>query len=212
MMTGTARRITGFGAAVIAVLALFSGCGAGFTGHQPRFDAVPPTNEECARALLAKALAGVEIPASDNRVLTVSCTGDSAVTGIVYDAAVTAFLGAGYRIADRPGTYPRITIRVDSLAVTITETYSRRMRRTFERTATVALFVEYEETAGMSRVFITGESTRDRIPPEMIDAVQAGQPYAALIRRGHPLTGYIKPFGLAVIMTILVWSLYSYRG
>ncbi len=212
MMHALIRRIGGYAVSMLITLILLPGCSIGFCEQPSALTAIPPTNSEVARNVLSEAFAEVPLPAGGNRLLSVRCTGDSTVTEMAFDTAVMAFTGSGYRITRDMDRYPRITVRVESLVVTIAETVSPWMRKKFKRTAAVNLLMEFEEHAASAQVFQAAAVARDDIPAELIETIPTGQPYVVRDRTEHPMQRYAKPFTLAILMTVLTWTLYSYRG
>lgn len=187
-----------------------TGCSTGRAVRPAEFMPVPRATREVAREAVSQALLQIDLPPGGDRELAVQCTGDTA--GVAFETAGTVFSRAGYRITRSTAGFPRLIIRIDSLVVTVKEMYAPLPRGSAEREVAVKLTVEYQERDGLSQVFHTTGSARDQVPAGMFEADRAGQSLEERNRNGRSLPAMVKPAALALFMTILVWSLYSYRG
>jgi hypothetical protein len=195
------------------VLLMMAGIGAAGCGmeHVPHAAApVSSSVDEAVRNAMAAALAEASIPSGEDRTMAVQCTGENA--GIAFEAAEAVFAPEGWHLSQNMTGFPRLAIRVDSLLVTTRQTLAPRQRGAVEREVAAVLTVGFREEDGLMQEFRVSGASRDLIMDVPGETIRPGSSSTVQSRGGQVFPALLKPAVLGVFMTILVWSLYSYRG
>jgi len=185
-------------------------CGCGVKNDVSGFAANPPpySNRYGAERALAEAIEEIDLTAYRGREVSVATEAAGEAEEIAVLVVQEALVEKGLRIVGERAAVG-VTVTVDSLAVVVRR--SENGKRMLERlaTASVTVVVKQDDTR---RVFRGEGLLADTIPAGMAVGLDFGHDYAVNETEGDALVNWIKPFAVAVALTVCGWLLYSYRG
>jgi hypothetical protein len=197
------RRNNFFGAGVIAVLV-----GTGFTPEGKTADSypLPPSNRQVAENVLFKAVENLGIPEGKGAGILFSAAGTGAAGDILGFIAEEFLLKRGYEVHES-GNFPEFRFDLDTLYVRLNP--GGKGKKRVERFAEARISAFFQETESSRKVYNGSGIFEDAFPSAMIKHV--GRDDRFVIRQ-RTLYSAVKPVFFGLIMTGLVWLLYSYRG
>lgn len=168
---------------------------------------LPLTNRQTAERALTRALEGMAIPEGNG--LAVRCRAETAGPGsdLLPAAAVEYLVGRGYRVGEGEAL-PEFRFTLDTLYVRIDRPGWVR-RKTAERVAEARVGAEFLGARDTRMVFRGQGRLEDAFPAGMLDHTGWDDPFLVGTKGSF---GTAKPVFFGLVVTGLIWLLYSYRG
>jgi hypothetical protein len=183
---------------------------SGFPAGDVRAQNAPPfpaTHRQAAEKALSAAVGNLGIPEGNGSDVLFR-TG-SAGTGheLLGTIAEEYLLAHGYRVHEK-GTWPEFAFELDTLYVRLDSGGKGRGRLT-ARIAGAEVGAVYRITEDTRSVFHGSGKYEDVIPARALRKMEQKETY---IIDHSTVFGVVKPIFLGIMITGLVWLLYSYRG
>jgi hypothetical protein len=189
---------------------MFAGLvGAGFTGFGAETDSypLPPSNRETAEKVLSKAIENLGIPEGKGAGILFRTEGTGTGKELLGILAEKFLLNHGYQVHEI-GNFPEFRFGIDTLYIKL-DTGGKGKKHSVERFAEARVGAFFQETEDMKKVYNGRGVYEDEFPSGMLEHVGRNDTF---VIQNNTLFAAAKPFLYGLIMTGLVWLLYSYRG
>jgi hypothetical protein len=183
--------------------------GAFFTAYASEMntDPLPPSNNEVVGIVLSDAMGNLGIPEGKGVDVFFCIEGESEKKDIIRVIAEKFLLEHGYRVHET-GKFPEFRFGLDSLYIKL-DLKKEGKKNIVERFAEAKIVAIFQETEISRKVYNGSGVFKDEFPAKMMGHVGEKDP---VIVNHRTFYGVIKPVFFGLIMTGLVWLLYSYRG
>ena len=198
------RRIHIFWGVVFAGLV-----GAGFTAMGAENDPypLPPSNREAAEKVLFTAIENLGIPEGKGAGILFRTEGTGTGRELLGIIAEEFLLNHGYQVHES-GNFPEFRFGIDTLYIKL-DTGGKGKKHSVGRFAEARVGAFFQETEDSRKVFNGRGVFEDAFPSRMLEHVVRNDTF---VIHHSTLYAVVKPVLFGLIMTGLVWLLYSYRG
>jgi len=189
----------------VIIAGMFGVC---FTAHGAEFDArlLPPSNREIAGKVLLAAVENLGIPEGKGADVLFRTEGTKTEKELWGSIAEEFLLKQGY-IVHESGNFPEFRFGIDSLYIKLDK--GKGKKHPVGRFAEARVIAFFQETESSRKVFHGNGVFEDIFPASMMEHVGKNDPFVINHSTSYSV---IKPVFFGLIMTGLVWLLYSYRG
>ncbi len=191
----------------LIVMALCGASGITYADDVNDGTVLPPTNLRVGERVLARAMQSLNIPGGSGRLVRISTAESGPGNGLLADTALEYLVGRGYRVAESD-TLPEFRFSLDTLYVSIERPGWIRRNRAV-RTAEARIGAEYHGPENTRQVFRGQGRIEDVFPASMIDHVEGNDLFPD---RAEDSFGAARSVVFGLVVTGLIWLLYSYRG
>jgi hypothetical protein len=190
----------------------FIGCGIPYRGIKSMEAPIPPSNIQVEEKVIALAINNLGIPEGHGNEVRCVAEGDDKAHDMVRIIAPEILLGYNYRILEKNSPIPELRFAVDTLYVTLTIERSKLTGKRIKRFAEAHISAIFLQTDGTRQVYRGTGTFDDSFASHMLQSVRSRDPYVIDLVSGNRLTEKFKPLVIGVALTVLAWTLYSYRG
>jgi len=190
------------------LLAGMTACATSRVSNDPYRTSLPLSNRQVAERVISQALENLGIPEGNGREVSCRVERTGTAGDPMLDIMAVEFLARrGYRVRT-DSTIPEFRFGTDSLAVDLTGRGSIRARRV-ERHAEASVVAVFRESPDARKTYRAFGVYEDSFPAWASEYTGRSEPFV----NDHRRSGLaVKPFFFGLIVTGLVWLLYTYRG
>jgi len=183
--------------------------GTGFTAGGEAADSypLPPSNRQVAEKVLFSAVENLGIPEGKGAGILFRTEGTGAARELLGFIAEEFLLKHGYQVHES-GNFPEFRFGLDTLYVRL-DPGGKGKKLSVERFAEARISAFFQETENSRKVYNGRGVFEDAFPSRMIGHVGRNDTF---VIHHSTLYSVVKPVLFGLIMTGLVWLLYSYRG
>ena len=190
----------------------FIGCVFPVRGSNTVHEPIPPSHTQVEEKVIEQAIEDLGLPEGYGEEVSCVITGDDKASSMVRIIAPEILLEYGYRIVEKKSSAPELIFTVDTLHVTLTSDHTERKGKRVNRYVEARIGAVLFRAEGTKLVYKGYGTLHDSFASHMKGSLEKDDPYVIDLMSHVRLTEKIKPIVIGVGMTVLVWTLYSYRG